>query len=565
MVTLRDYQLEDVALIEQRFAEHDSVAVELATGLGKTVEFSMVVKRRLALGPALIVAHREELIFQAARTFKAITDIEPDVEMAEMRADAKFFGRAPVVVASIQSLTSGSGDRRRLHRVLEWLGPLATLVIDEGHHAMAKTYLWLINEVRRLCPKHKLLMVSATWDRGDGKSFKKIVQAVGPQRNLLWGIENGWLVNVRQQFVQVGSLDLSHIKTRAGDFVQEQLAAEMEKNIQEVVCPIFEASMDWPEGTIKRLNDEAGGDGDALVAAIARMVGASRALKTLLFAVTVAHAKGVCDYLNGMLPGEARFISGETPKDERRQILRDYEDGAFTYLCNCAVATEGFDCPSIQMVAPKPTKSRALYAQMVGRGTRSLPGTVERWGDKETRLASIRFSKKPSVLIVDIAANAGQHQLVTTMDLLAGNASKEAAQRAIVKAKKDGGAVDVKEALARAQLEAEELARRRAAVVPVANYTRHESDPWALTGERRVSSMNSHAPMMPWQRKLLQKHGVKHLETMGRRQAFAIIGKIRKGQWSGISGEPGSRPAMRTLSPDEFLAWVAGAPIRRDQ
>jgi superfamily II DNA or RNA helicase len=163
-------------------------------------------------------------------------------------------------------------------------------------------------------------------------------------------------------------------------------------------------------------------------------------------------------------------------------MLADYAAGRFQILVNVGVATEGFDEPGIQVVVmARPTKSRALYAQMSGRATRPLPGLVDGLEEADARRAVIAGSAKPAAEIIDFVGNAGRHKLVTTADILGGNYSDEVVARAKKAAEEaDGAAIDMAEALVDAERElAEERERaRRAAIRARARYSSQVVDPF---------------------------------------------------------------------------------------
>ena len=153
--------------------------------------------------------------------------------------------------------------------------------------------------------------------------------------------------------------------------------------------------------------------------------------KTLIFTSSVAHSKGLADILNIHKPGMAASVDGKTPKDERRLILADYKAGNIQYLCNVGVATEGFDVPGIECIAiARPTMSRSLYAQMVGRGTRPLPDIVDGLGLSDRRCDAILSSSKPNCVVLDFVGNSGKHKLVSAADVLGGNYNSDIVERA---------------------------------------------------------------------------------------------------------------------------------------
>lgn len=418
---------------------------------GKTVVFSKVIDARRC-GRYMVIAHREELIRQAQAKIEAVTGERPEIEMAEERADeGGLLGRTRGVVASVQTL---------INRVKRFdPREFTTIIIDEAHHATAKSYRKAIKHFTAGNPAVKILGVTATPDRADEEALGQIFDAVAFNYEIHDAVRDGWLVPVRQRIVQVNSLDFADIKTTAGDFNQGQLAAVMEdeENLHKVASPV------------------------------ADFCGAK---KTLIFATTVAQAERMAEILNRHDEGSARWVCGETPKDVRAQMFRDFRDGAFNRLCNVGVATEGYDEPGIEcVVIARPTKSRSLYAQMVGRGTRVHPDAgIDQAGPDATgddRRSLIAFSCKPHVEVLDFAGNAGRHKLVSCADILGGKYTDEVVALAEKKIAESAG-MDVETALAEAAAEAKqrhEDARRREMearrrVVSVADYSMQEVDPF---------------------------------------------------------------------------------------
>jgi len=448
-VKLRSYQQAAVDGIFEAWRTARSTLLVQPTGTGKTVTFAHVINR-MPMGRALVLAHREELIFQAADKIEAVTGAKPDIEMAEMRADGAMFGKARVVVSSIQTQCAGRNGDARMKR----FDPqeFSLLVVDEAHHATAPTYRRVLEHYGRN-PDLKILGVTATPDRHDEEALGQVFDTVAYDYELLDAIHDGWLVPIHQRSVVVDGLDYSGVRTTAGDLNGADLARvmEYEETLHGIAAPTVELA-------------------------------AGR--KTLVFAASVAHAERLCEIFNRHSTGCARFVTGTTPKDERRAMLADYAAGKFQMLVNVGVATEGFDEPGIQVVVmARPTKSRALYAQMAGRGTRPLPGLVDGPDAADARRAAIAASAKPACEVIDFVGNSGRHKLITTADILGGNYSDEVVDRARAAAEEaDGAAVDMAELLADAEKDlAEERERaRRAALRVKARYTSQVVDPFDI-------------------------------------------------------------------------------------
>jgi superfamily II DNA or RNA helicase len=493
---LRPYQRECVSRICEKLREGRSTVAVLATGLGKTVVFSEVIRLGLQRDGrrAIVLAHREELINQAADKVHAVTGLEPAIEMGEQRSiEDGVYGRSSVVISSIQTQTARWGDKRRMHRFRNdhpWL-----VVVDECHHAVSKSYRDVIEHYMQH-PDSKLLGVTATPDRLDRRALGQVFESVSYQFDVADGIQQGWLVPVRQRFVQCDHLDLSAARKSAGDFQLNDLEEALEKSLLEMVAPMVEIVRDR---------------------------------RTLVFAATVKHAERIAEQLNrpGMKTGSAAIVHGGTPKDIRRQLFREYSEGKLQYLVNVAVATEGWDDPAtdgrgVQVIAMmRPTQSRALYVQMLGRGTRSLPGVIDGIELPEDRAKAIAESAKASILVLDFLGNSGRHTLVHAGDVLGGSMDEPTSKRYRRESTKKGVAeeIDVLELIShseREQRKAEE-AKRRLHIVGRARFTTQDIDPFEALGivPKSVPWWQRKIPATQKQRDMLERSGIrsKDLDT----------------------------------------------------
>ncbi|MCL5281898.1 MAG: DEAD/DEAH box helicase family protein [Planctomycetes bacterium] len=408
-----------------------STLLIVATGLGKTVVFSHIAGDYISRGRVMVLAHREELVTQAWRSLKRITGYEPDMEMGEWQAQTYGVWQSPIVVGTIQTQIAGFGGQGRMRKFDP--ADFSLLVIDEAHHAAAASYREVIGYYT--CnPNLKVLGVTATPDRADERALGGIFQTVAFEMDIRDGIDGGWLVPVEQQSVDVEGLDYSSVRTTAGDLNGADLARVLE----------FE---------------------DALHGIASPTVDLCGDRKTLIFAASLAQAERLCEILNRHKPDSADWVHGGTPKDKRRELFERYASRQFQYLVNVGVATEGFDDPGIQVVVmARPTKSRSLYAQMAGRGTRPLPGLIEDREDAQQRQAAILASGKPCVEIIDFVGNCGRHKLVTSADILGGRYSDQIVDRAKKNAERKsadaGKPVDVIEELEEAERQIEEERRK---------------------------------------------------------------------------------------------------------
>lgn len=362
IVAPRDYQestLRKIAEAEARGVRRQ--AVSAATGLGKTVIFCLLAQRRG--GRTLILAHRDELVSQAV---EKMLQVWPDCPIGVVKAERNETA-AQVVVASVQTL-SRTSRLEQLARpgdsLLGVLEPFDLVVVDECHHARADTYVKIIDGLDAGKPDGPLLLgVTATLDRGDGKGLDAIFDEVVADWPILWGIQHGYLCDLTGRRIIIDDLDLSRVKVTAGDY-----------NVGQSGAALLDASA--PKAIARSLVEHA-----------------SSRTRTLVFTPTVAVADEVA-YECRMEGFAAEMVSGETPLEERRAILRRFEAGETSVLANCAVLTEGYDCPAVDcVVVARPTKSRSLYTQMVGRGTRRHP-------------------EKNDCLILDVVGASELHSLV---------------------------------------------------------------------------------------------------------------------------------------------------------
>lgn len=368
---LRDYQKDCLARI--RDAECRGVRRQVVvhpTGAGKTVVFASLIREKLAAGSglrALVLAHRDELIEQACR--KLVT-VWPESRglVGVVKAERDDLG-ARIAVASVQSLCRPA----RLAAYAEWGLPLVT-VTDEAHHSPARSYL-RIYEALSLLPGQDIggrlhLGVTATPDRLDKVGLKHVFEEVVHALTISFLIESGYLVPVRGVLVPVDiDLDQARVDPETGDFTDASLARVVES--PEVIEAIAKAWLERGEGR-----------------------------QTVAFTPSVASARMLAEALRSAGVAAA-WVSGETPEEERRRTLQRFADGEITVVVNCGVLTEGYDCPEMSCVlVARPTKSRALYQQMVGRGLRLAP-----------------WIGKADCLVLDVAGSSLKHKLVTVASL----------------------------------------------------------------------------------------------------------------------------------------------------
>ena len=473
--SLRKYQIESVDSIFAEWQTVGSTLLELATGLGKTVCFAETCRRWLELHDSriLILAHRRELIDQAADKVSKHTRRGCAIEMGDMRAAAKANER--ILVASVQTMIAGptcdrckgegsipdddgrdcsicfgAGRILRMHRFRP--DDFGLVIVDEGHHGTARSYRAISKWFARN-PRLKQLYVTATPHRTDGVGLKNVCDSVAHRMGILEGIEEGYLVDVRQRYVMVKGLDLTECKTKkGGDLADGEL-----ENLMRGSGKDEQANLD--EGPIHEQ--------------VSVTIAEAQDKQVLFFASGKQHARDICNAFNSY-GVKAACVLDDTPGPFRSKYFREFKSREIQILVNCGVATEGFDADCVEVIAnARPTKSISLYTQIIGRGTRPLNSVAEEISKCEisfVRRDLIANSRKPSCLVLDFVGISGKHKLVSTADVLAGDALPDDIASAVKRAKKSGETIDVRKAvrdatdrrMKREQAKREEEEKRRA-------------------------------------------------------------------------------------------------------
>lgn len=503
---LRDYQEKAVEAIIESWRQFASCLIVLPTGCGKTVVFGEVIRRLLGgeidiadiPRRAMVLAHREELIHQARDKVVALTHADTQVEMGEFKVTPMFGAMPRVVVSTVQTQATG-----RMAKFSP--GDFGVLVIDEAHHATAASYRrcaahYLAN------PRCRLLGVTATPDRADASALAQVFRHVAFEYTITEAIRDGWLVPIAQRYVKVGTLDFSGVHTTAGDLNAAELAEvlEEEQNLHGVAAPAVE------------------------------VCGERRAI---VFAATVRQAERLAEIIRRR-GRTADWVCGKTPREERREKLARFSSGETQFMVNVGVLTEGFDDAGVEMVVmARPTKSRALYAQMAGRATRPAAAVAGRLGElatAEERRALIAASAKPSCTILDFVGNSGRHKLVTSADILGGRdddpLEEEARRRAKRRCEQADRALDIAEELERSREEIRrekaEAERRRNFVVAKAKYTLFDVNPFnvfqVLPLEDRPGTARA-SVLSPKQRQILRERMKINPDTISAAQGRQLI------------------------------------------
>lgn len=332
---LRPYQQQArERVLEEWSAGNSKTLLVLPTGCGKTIVFAKIAEDCVKRGArVLILAHRGELLQQAADKLYRATGLKCAVEKAEESCKSSFFR---VVVGSVQTLMR---DKRLSQFVPDYFD---TIIIDEAHHALSDSYQRILEHFRYA----DVLGVTATPDRGDMKNLGAVFQSLAYEYTLPQAIKEGYLCPIKALTIPL-KLSLTGVATQAGDFKAGDIDTALDPYLYQIA-------------------DE--------------MKHYCRDRKTVVFLPLVKTSQKFCAILK-----ERGFSAAEVNgnSEDRAQVLQDFENGKYSALCNSMLLTEGWDCPSVDcIVVLRPTKVRGLYCQMVGRGTRLSPDT----GKKELLL-----------------------------------------------------------------------------------------------------------------------------------------------------------------------------------
>lgn len=327
-MSLRPYQQE---AFESVLSEWDrgvkKTLLVLPTGTGKTIVFSKIAEECVRRGKkVLIMAHRGELLDQAADKILKSTGLQCSVEKAQQSCLGDWYR---IVVGSVQTLM----HERRLRQFRT--DYFDVIIIDEAHHSISPSY----QNVLQHFDQAYVLGVTATPDRADMKNLGSYYESLAFEYTMPQAIKSGYLVPIKALTVPL-KIDISMVGISAGDFKVGEIGTALDPYLYQIADEMVKYCMDR---------------------------------KTIVFLPLIATSQKFMGILN-----ERGFVAAEVngTSEDRAEILQDFEDGKYNVLCNSMLLTEGYDCPAVDcIIVLRPTKSRPLYAQMIGRGTRLSPET----------------------------------------------------------------------------------------------------------------------------------------------------------------------------------------------
>ena len=342
-IELRDYQQEATKNLQKMREDGKTIALLYhATGVGKTI--TAATDAKAVGGRTLFLVNALKLASQAQETFAKVW---PEATLGEYTGSQKDMTQT-VIFATVQSISKD----------LEKFSPtdFDYLIVDECHHAAANTYQKIFTYFH---PKF-ILGLTATPERSDGEDMLELFQNVAHKMDLKTAVERGILVPIRCVRVKT-NIDLTDVRING-----------IKYNSQDLESKLF-----IPERN------------QLIVDTYLRYVNGK---KTVIFCASVDHAAEIAKLLrdNGV---KAEAVSGRDRVEVREKILKDYETGSTNVLCACDLLNEGWDSPHTTVLfMARPTMSKTIYLQQLGRGTRRCPG-------------------KEDLLVVDFVDNANMFNM----------------------------------------------------------------------------------------------------------------------------------------------------------
>jgi superfamily II DNA or RNA helicase len=395
--TQRDYQRAASDAFDAALAVNDATMLVLPTGTGKTVILGDIVRRWTERTSVLILAHRVELLDQAADKFLPELGYRPQVIQADRRVDELQLSNDNIaVIASVQTLNGKRGCKRlRMFKDR----PFGLVLCDEAHHCSAPSWRGIIEQCKYMNPACKVGGVTATPNRTDRKALGLIFDSVAYQMEIGHAVSQGWLVPPCERKVIIDGIDFAKIKLTRNE------AGEMDFNPAELQA---------------RMNEEK-----PLHAVTEPLIDMAGERKWIVFASGVEHGHRIAEILNRHRRGSAESIDGANHPPghpDRKRILNDFCSGDLQFLVNFGICTEGFDAPACAGICiARPTKSLTILIQMIGRGLRPSDGLVDRFPDAPTRVSAIANDVKPNALILYFIPKTVNVGVLTVVDALGGN------------------------------------------------------------------------------------------------------------------------------------------------
>ena len=475
---LRDYQEKAREAVQNEWGNgRKRTLLVLPTGCGKTIVFSKIIEDRVKLGErVLVLAHRSELLEQASDKLKTATGLGTALEKAESTSIGSWYR---VVVGSVQTM--------QREKRLKQFPPdyFDTIVVDEAHHCISDGY----QKVLQYFDEANVLGVTATPDRGDMKNLGTYFDSLAYEYSLVEAIKSGYLTKIQAVTIPL-SLDLTSVSQQAGDFKASEIGTALDPYLEQIA-----------DEMLKQCKDR----------------------KTVVFLPLVKTSQKFRDILNSK-GFKAAEVNGESK--DRTEILKDFDNDKYNVLCNSMLLTEGWDCPSVDcVVVLRPTKVRALYSQMVGRGTRLAEG-------------------KNSLLLLDFLWHTEKHELCRPAHLISD--SPEVIQRMTESMEEEAGVLcDIEEVESKA-VEDVVAQREEALAKQLAEMRKRKRrlvDPLQFEMSIHAEDLSNYVPNFGWEMSpptekqigALEKFGIFTEEVGNAGKAKLLLDRLSKRRDEGLT------------------------------
>jgi superfamily II DNA or RNA helicase len=497
---LRDYQVAAKDATHEGWQMYSRQLLSMATGTGKSTIFAAIGADEWSRGGrTLILENRDALVRQTAKRIKDETGIDCEIEMADLHASIT----APIVIASVPTLCR---DRRLTGFPHDHF---SLVVTDEAHHSLATSYAkilsyfhygmesmvegWVAPPDGTYQHKARILGVTATPELSSKRTLGEAYQTIAYNYSLINAVRDGWLVPPITKNIPL-KIDIRGLRPgrtpNGSDFKLEDLSARL--------VPVLEALAEQ-------------------ICSIAANE------KTIAFVPSVECARILAEAitrhgLNGI------FVSGDClDVDEKTEAYR--RAGRGTVLCNCALYCEGADFPDTScVVIARATKSTGFYRQMIGRGTRTLPGIVDGLSTPELRRAAIAASAKPTLLILDPLWVSDRIDLCDAYDLFTDKPEIKERMKKLGQPSEEAARQAERDMIKALEKEALKHARKQARVIDPLQWS-------VMVGEEALADF---VPAENWeadaptegQISFLQKQGIDTSKIKYKGLAHKIIGRV---------------------------------------
>lgn len=311
---MRNYQSECIETIKENFKNKDRQLIQLPTGSGKTWVFCKYLKENSK--SALLICPSIDIKYQILETLKLF-----NISSISDKLDYKNYNVITACCLGRDKNMQFIKEKKYDH-----------IIIDEAHHAQSNSYIKLLENIDYPC---KVLGLTATPERLDKKCLLDIFYQITYKKNICDMIEEGYLSDICSYRIKTGQI----ISKRGQEFRQIEL---------------------------RKLDNE---DRNSII--VKTIIENCKNKKTLVFCLNIEHSEKIAYLIQKNSGIKTAFVHGKMNKNHRKEVLEKFKTGEIQIVTNCQVLTEGFDEPSIEaIVITRPTASKALYCQMIGRGLR---------------------------------------------------------------------------------------------------------------------------------------------------------------------------------------------------